>query len=317
MESPSGEGTRHAPEPVAAAAELRASLKHLRTGIRGRVFATKLVVCALITVTGGVLAAQDALSVRIAGVVLLGCMYAHAAELQHETLHNLAFRSRRANTVAGTVLGMPMLISFAAYRTSHLRHHRYLGTPLNREFFDYGDQYGAGQRSRTAAALDWVTRFTMFHHYGLFLASTVRALRGQDFAGETATVSRRIRRDHLLMLAAVLALTALSLALGSTLVLWVWVLPLVLVAAPVHALVELPEHHRCETLNEDPFRNTRTIRSNRLMTWFTNGNNYHVEHHVMPNLPIERLPDLHAEIRDRLHFYHPGYVDYFRKLVAK
>jgi fatty acid desaturase len=51
------------------------------------------------------------------------------------------------------------------------------------------------------------------------------------------------------------------------------------------------------------------------MTWFTNGNNYHVEHHLMPNLPIERLADLHAEVRDQLLYYQPGYLKYFRDLI--
>ncbi|MFI6448423.1 fatty acid desaturase family protein [Kitasatospora sp. NPDC050543] len=317
MESRPGETTVPDPKPVVGAAELRASLKHLRTEVRGAVFVVKLLLCATITAGGVLLACQGTPWARIPGVVLIGCMFAHAAELQHETLHNLAFRSRRANTVAGTVLGMPMLISFAAYRTAHLRHHRYLGTPSNREFFDYGDQYGReGERSRAATALDWLTRFTMFHHYQLFLANLLRALRGREFSGETATVSRRIRRDHLLILLGGAALAGLSLLLGQAVIVWAWLLPLLLVAAPVHALIELPEHHRCETLNEDPFANTRTIRSNRLMMWFTNGNNFHVEHHVMPNLPIERLPDLHAEIRGRLRYFHTGYLDYFRKLLS-
>ena len=51
------------------------------------------------------------------------------------------------------------------------------------------------------------------------------------------------------------------------------------------------------------------------MTWFTNGNNFHVEHHLMPNLPIERLPDLHSEVRERLRYLEPGYVHYFRQLI--
>ncbi|MER5704992.1 fatty acid desaturase [Micromonospora sp. NPDC002296] len=313
---PGGDATGVRPG-AATRADVRSTLGHLRTEVDGRRFALKLALCALLTGIGAVLATRPHLAARVPGVILLGCMFAHAAELQHQTLHRLGFRGQRANRWAGVLLGLPMLISFSAYRATHLRHHRDLGTPANREFFDYGDQYGTDRpRSRTRVARDWLVRFSMLHHYGMFLADVGRALRGADHPGETATTSRRIRHEHLLIVATLVALTAVSALVGSALVGWLWLAPL-LVAGPVHAMVELPEHFRCETLNEDPFANTRTIRSNRLMTWYTNGNNFHVEHHLMPNLPIERLPDLHQQVRHRLLHFHPSYVDFFRTLVRR
>jgi len=79
----------------------------------------------------------------------------------------------------------------------------------------------------------------------------------------------------------------------------------------------LPEHHRCDALDQNIFVNTRTIRSNWLATWFTNGNNYHVEHHLMPNMPIERLPELHACVRGQIRNFHPTYISYFRSLLRR
>lgn len=295
--------------------DVRASLSTLRIEVNSFTFVLKLLVYGIISAGSLLAAAQSLLWLRVLGIIGLGCMFAHAAELQHQALHNLGFRNRRANTVAGIVLGMPMLVSFAAFRAAHLRHHRDLGTPRNREFFDYGDQYGQDQdRSRVAGAATWFMRFSMLYHYRLFVVNLWRALRGADIAGESATTSRRIRRDHYIFLVALAGLTALSLATGSALIVWGWLAPLVLVAAPLHAAIELPEHFRCETLDENPFVNTRTIRSNRLMMWFTNGNNYHVEHHLMPNLPIERLPELHMQIHDKLRYFHPTYVSYFLSL---
>jgi fatty acid desaturase len=296
--------------------EVRATVKHLRTEVNDGVFLLKLGVCAVLAALGAFLALQSPLGARIAGVVVLGCMFAHAAELQHQALHGLGLRNRRANAAIGVALGVPMLISFAAYRATHLRHHRDLGTPANREFFDYGGQYGSQRpRSRPANALIWLLRFSMVRHYASFAVGLLRALRGREFVGETASTSRRIRRDHFVILATVLAVAGWSVAVGSSVLLWIWVLPLLIVAGPVHAAIELPEHFRCETLSLDPFANTRTIRSNRLMTWFTNGNNFHVEHHLMPNLPIERLPELHGEVRDRLRYVEPGYYRFFRNLI--
>jgi fatty acid desaturase len=289
-------------------AELRETVSLPDTRVRDGVFVVKLVVYAVLTATGAVLALTPAAWSRVLGTLLLGCMFAHAAELQHETLHSLAFRNRRANVIAGVVLGVPMLVSFAAYRAAHLRHHRDLGTPENREYFDYD---ASQERSSVWA---WAVRLSMVNQWWRFLTSTGRTLRRGDFPGETATTSRHIRRDHLIMLAGLAGFTALSVLVGEALVVWLWLLPAVLVAAPVHALIELPEHFRCDTLNRDPFANTRTIRSNWFMTWFTNGNNFHVEHHLMPNLPIGRLFILHTQIRDRLQHFHAGYVRYFRSL---
>lgn len=296
--------------------QVRQTVKHLRTEIVGTVFVLKLVLCAAIAALGAFLALGEPIAARIVGTILLGLMFAHAAELQHQALHGLGLRNRSMNAASGIILGIPMLISFSAYRATHLRHHRDLGTPANREFFDYGDQYGQrADRSKAAVAFSWALRFSMLRHYLAFGGSALRAVRRKDFDGETASTSRRIRRDHYVILATLAAAIAWSAAAGSLAVVWVWLIPLVLVAGPVHAAIELPEHFRCETLNEDPFANTRTIRSNRLMSWFTNGNNFHVEHHLMPNLPIERLPDLHAEVRGRLIHYQPGYFKYFRDLI--
>ena len=88
-----------------------------------------------------------------------------------------------------------------------------------------------------------------------------------------------------------------------------------LYTAPVHAQDEMPEHYRCDLTSTDPFRNTRTIESNAFMTWFTNGNNYHVEHHMMPNLPIERLHDLHGAIAPRIRYYHRTYRQFYSALL--
>lgn len=296
--------------------QLRETLRQLRGGVRGRFFARKLAACLALTGGAGWLALQHELWLRVAGIVLLGCMFAHAAELQHETLHNLAYRSKRANKLAGIALGLPMLVSFTAYRVAHLRHHRDLGTPANREFFDYGNQYGdGGRRSPVKVVLAWLVRFSMIYHYGQFAANLARSLAGRDIPGETAHTSRSIRREYLITLAFLVSLALISVASGELVIVWLWLLPLLLVAAPLHALIELPEHYRCDTLDRSPLVNSRTIRSNRMATWFTNGNNFHVEHHLAPNLPIDQLPGLHRAVRDRLRYFHSGYTSYFRALI--
>jgi len=72
--------------------------------------------------------------------------------------------------------------------------------------------------------------------------------------------------------------------------------------APVHALIELPEHWKCETSSRDPRLNTRSIRAGWLARWFVNNNCNHVGHHHDLSVAMERLPDYEAFLMDQASF---------------
>nr|WP_231936047.1 fatty acid desaturase [Burkholderia sp. Bp7605] len=293
------------------AARLKSSVD-LKSRPSGIAFGLKLAVYATLIVHGAMFALSPHVVLKVLGVVLLGVMFAHGVELQHQALHYQGFRNKRFNIVSGVLLGLPMLVSFHAYQDSHLRHHRLLGTPDNKEFFDYGDQYGA---SPVVSAGRWLWRLSMAAHYLQFVKQIVKLFGPGARFNDNPLVSRAIRRDYLLMAAAIAILAGVSIALHDAFVVWAWLVPLVFVAAPVHALIEMPEHYRCDLTSTDAFVNTRTIVSNAFMTWLTNGNNYHVEHHLMPNLPIERLHDLHGAIAPHIRHYHATYREFYRALL--
>lgn len=243
-------------------------------------------------------------------------MFPHALELQHEALHGVAFRSRRANEIVGICLGVPMLVSFADYQSSHLRHHRDLGTDRNREFFDYGDQYGHEGRSDVSRLASMAVRFLMLNHYRQFAAKVWLAITGRPVPEESLARSRRIRRDHLVILGMLVLAIGLSVAARRPLVLTAWLLPLALVACPVHALIELPEHYGCQTDTREVFLNTRTVRTNPLVVWFVNANNFHVEHHLKPRLAFSELPSLHREVSSRSAHVSDGYRGILRDILG-
>lgn len=294
--------------PLASRAQALAEMKSRPSGVS---FGLKLAVYLMLIAHGVWFALSTWWPCQAIGVTTIGLMFAHGVELQHQALHQQGFRSRRLNTLFGVLLGLPMLVSFHAYQDSHLRHHRLLGTPENREYFDYGDQYG----SHPLVGLGrWIWRLSMAPHYLQVLRNFGRLwMPGVSF-NESPAVSKAIRRDHAIMLAVIAALCLVSALLHSWLAAWIWLASLA-AASPVHALVEMPEHYRCELDSTDPCRNTRTIASNAFMTWFTNGNNYHVEHHMMPGLPIERLHDLHGVIAPRIRYYHRSYRDFYGALL--
>src|SRR5579872_743945 len=67
----------------------------------------------------------------------LGLIFVHMIELQHELLHGLGIKNGWVNKIIGYILGLPMLVMYADYQYNHINHHKYLGTPQNKEFFDY------------------------------------------------------------------------------------------------------------------------------------------------------------------------------------
>ncbi|HEX2039464.1 MAG TPA: fatty acid desaturase, partial [Acidimicrobiales bacterium] len=92
-----------------------------------RQFRFRLALFVALTGAGAAAVALTAGWARLPGQVLLGVMFAHALELQHQCLHGTGLATARANRWAGRLLGAPMLVSYSHYRARHLRHHRYLG----------------------------------------------------------------------------------------------------------------------------------------------------------------------------------------------
>jgi fatty acid desaturase len=280
--------------------------------VRARHFQFKLLVCA------GAVAAAVALALWLPGplwvlpALLLGLLYAHAVELQHQCLHNTAYRSKRWNRLVGVVLGLPSFVSFSDYQNSHLKHHRLLGTPADKEFFNY-----SYQRLTSLRAL--VPHLWMVQHYRGIAADIFNSLRGRLVRADEASPSmaRRIRTEYQIMGLCLIVMAAATAVYATALFLKVWLIPF-LVAVPTHALIELPEHMGCDRSLPNVLVNTRTMKANRLFVWFVNGNNYHVEHHWLPAVPNDKFPELHRHVASRSVYldtsYWSFYVQFFRNL---
>lgn len=276
---------------------------------RSRQFHFRFALWAALTAAGAAAAVLTAGFARLPGQVLLGVMFAHAVELQHQCLHGTGLATARGNRWAGRVLGAPMLVSYSHYRARHLRHHRYLGTDRDTEFFQYSAIEDLSWRGLFASAFN-VAR------YGTFCRRVLDALRGRPMESWTTPEDETaIRREYLGLALLPLAVVALSVATGTALALVAWAVPL-LFAEPAHTLIELPEHIGCDTDSRDPLRNTRTIVGSRFSYWLTNGNNFHVEHHWKQWLPVSELPVLHEAIRDDIVVLERTYWGFYRRILA-
>jgi fatty acid desaturase len=105
-----------------------------------------------------------------------------------------------------------------------------------------------------------------------------------------------------------------SIALSSTLLLWVWLLPLVVGQWFLRPYL-FAEHTGCDH-TRSAFENTRTTYTGQLMKWFTWNMPFHVEHHAYPSVPFHALPKLNAIVDDRIAHRGRGYLTVTRETLA-
>lgn len=280
--------------------------------VRPWLFVAKLGALVALLCAGAMLIAGGALPLGILGGLLVGAMFAHAIELQHQCLHGTALQGPRLNRLVGVALGLPMFVSFTKYRVQHLRHHRYAGTQNDSEFFAYGSRLEDLSFWRIVLRSFSLARYqTAARDIGHFVLGFGE--RGDGFSEKDRAA---IRQEYLLALLLLAVAIGASVALGSAFVIKFWLLPAILVAEPSHFWIELPEHFGCAKLTVFPLGHTRTIRGSLFSFWFTNGNNFHAEHHLVQHVPIDRLPGVHALARNNLVHYDRDYVSFVRDRIV-
>lgn len=264
---------------------------------------SRIILLLLISAAAGAGILLGPLWAQIIGTIVLGLMYAHAVELQHQCLHNTAFSSKSWNRFVGFLLGLPTFVSHSDYQHQHLRHHRFLGREGDREFFNYGYD--------RLSLRTFIPHVFMVRHYRDVTVFIVQALFG-GFKRETAKpeVTKKIRTEYRLFFLAIVVAVSGSFYFWTPIFVQLWLLPM-LVAIPAHALIELPEHIGCDISTPNVLVNTRTIKAGRFANWFVHGNNYHAEHHWLPGIPNNKLHILHQKIKPDIHNLEVSYPAFF------
>ncbi|WP_101065472.1 fatty acid desaturase [Roseovarius salinarum] len=225
--------------------------------------------------------------------------------LQHEATHKTPFATEWLNEAVGHAAGAVIFQPFTWFRYFHLAHHRHTNDPER----DPELLAGAKPETRRAFAV---------HVSGLpyWLAMARRILVNAlgrhpgDFVPGRAR--GRVRAEARWMLA-FYAMAGASLVVSSLLV-WVWLLPLLL-GQPFLRLYLLAEHGRCAHL-ANMFDNTRTTFTNRIVRFLAWNMPYHVEHHVLPQVPFHKLPQLHARMAGHHRVTAEGYGAFTADYVA-
>ena len=282
---------------------------------RPLVFVYKLLLILLILSTAISLIVTNCSSViTVISIVTIGVVYAHCVELQHELLHGHVFRNKLINSTLGILVGLPMLSSYHAYRAAHLRHHRDLGQPANKEFFSY-------KHLKLNNPFSFLISAFSLHRYATVFQETIYALTGKrsrDAVNERE--EHEIRGDYLIISAAILVAIAFSFYFKSTILIYVWILPVLFISEAVHFLIETPEHYALNTqTNLDPLSNTRTIiNASGFAFWLTNGNNFHNAHHYHHGVPMCNIRRLHSLIFDRIDSdcIDNTYISFYKNVIT-
>jgi fatty acid desaturase len=261
---------------------------------------------ALLVATGALVALSDGWAL-LPAMALFGVVQAALFAPVHETMHQTAFASRRANAVVGWLAACPSLLNWHFYTAFHLAHHRHTQDPAR-------DPELAVPPPSTVDSY-WL-RICALPYWRMRLGVLANGIRGDlsayPYVAPRAApkIVRSLRGMAVLMLAASAGAVVI---VGWWAPLVFWIGPQVL-GQPVLRAYLLTEHTEC-TLDGNGLTNTRTTLTSwpvHLLMW---NMSYHAEHHLYPSIPFHRLADAHAVIAGRLAVIQPGYRAWHRQFV--
>lgn len=218
--------------------------------------------------------------------------------LLHEASHQTPFRSPWLNTLAAHVSGLAIGLPPRWFRYFHFAHHRCTQMPGKDPELAEPKPETWGQYLRHVSGIPvWIGH----------VRTLIRNAAGRCEDDYVPAGKRRAVRDEArVMIGIYLALLAVSLALQTPVLVFVWLLPMLL-GQPFLRLYLLAEHGRCAFV-ANMLENSRTTFTNSIVRWLAWNMPYHAEHHSYPTVPFHRLPDLHRLIAPHLAVTEPGYA---------
>lgn len=225
----------------------------------------------------------------------------------HETVHRTAFSTLWLNEIVAHAAGFAVVLPPAWFRAFHLAHHRH--TQIPGEDPELDDK-----------RVDTWPRY-LWHASGLkYWVSAIHSLVGHALGRVpesyvTPGLKARVTAEARWFVAGYMLLAAASLALGTDILLRYWIVP-VLLGQPVLRLYLLAEHGLCPFIG-DPFANTRTTLTTRLVRFLGWNMPYHTEHHAFMGVPFHALPQVHDRFKARLENVSDGYVAFNLRYVRE
>ena len=227
----------------------------------------------------------------------LGILLIFQFTLMHETLHLTPFRRPWLNSAVSQICGYVLLLPPRWFRYFHLEHHRHTHVPDK-------DPELASPKPQTI-------RQYWFYISGLPVWWASLKTLWVNASGKCAVpyvpdnARKWVQKEAIRMIIVYLALFGISLIFGKTILLYIWLLP-VMLGQPFLRLYLLAEHTGCPH-TDNMFSNTRTTYTNSAMCWLAWNMPYHAEHHSYAAVPFHQLANLNSLAKQHLLTTEQGY----------
>ena len=233
-------------------------------------------------------------------LVVHGILLIFLFTLMHEASHETAFASPRLNQWAARMCGVLVLVPPLWFRYFHLAHHRHTQDP---------DRDPELEGGKPQTRWQYVRHISGIPLWWSMIKTVTRNACGEasyDYVPQKARA--RVVTEARMMLALYAAIAGLSIALSSTALFWLWLLP-ALIGQPFLRLYLLAEHGRCPLVS-NMLENSRTTLTNRFVRYIAWNMPFHAEHHALPTVPFHKLPKLHQIAQSQLRTVSGGYAQF-------
>lgn len=221
-----------------------------------------------------------------------GVLYGSGGDSRwHEAGHGTAFRTRWMNDVVYQIACFFMMRNPTAWRWSHTRHHT--------------DTIIVGRDPEIIAMRPpkiWTIGLNFFGLVDVPVA--LRAMARHSFGRLSADEADYIPESehHKVFRVARIWIVIYALTIAACFV-FGSIVPLLLIGLPRlygawhHVMTGLIQHGGLDDNILDHRLNSRTCYMNPISRFVYWNMNYHLEHHMFPNVPFHRLPELHEEVK--------------------
>ena len=225
--------------------------------------------------------------------VVMGIYIYKLTIVMHDCAHKTLFKNQKMNERIGNLCGLFLLSDFKTFRQLHWLHHQKYGEDADPQGRDYMHLADASK-----GLLFWHLIRPLFG-YNLFkLGQFKPEMDGMEKSAKTPSRSKSLAKYAMLHVPLLLIITA-----GGKL--W-WLAPMYPAAAASVGLFLSQIRGFCEHIADPDQKSEAFVRTHLpnpidRFFFYTLNFNYHVEHHLYPNIPCCHLPKVYEMTKTTIH----------------